>query len=289
MKKQDIYHLLNCLILNNNKSRAIELLRLELWKWTSIDDRIIEWYIKKLSPTMIQLQWKSKELLICQDWKYNLDEIMMTKELRIKIDGIMSEYNNREKLNDIWMTPSNKIIMYWPPWNWKTTIAWWIAMKLWKPLLSVNLSTIVQSHLWETGRNLSQIFETASFEWAVLFLDEVDALGKVRPSWSQWAEAERANITISLLQLIDNMDEDIILLCATNVFNHLDPAFVRRFDNKIEIQNPNNDMVDEFVDHIIKKHWNYDISFNKTSCYWKSYSDIEKWLKILIKNHCLSL
>jgi SpoVK/Ycf46/Vps4 family AAA+-type ATPase len=81
----------------------------------------------------------------------------------------------------------------------------------------------------------------------VLFLDEFDAIAKMRDDNKELGELKR--VVISLMQNIDAMGRDHVLLAATNHEHLLDPAIWRRFANRLELKEPTLDSRREMLAH----------------------------------------
>lgn len=120
-----------------------------------------------------------------------------------------------------------RMLIYGPPGTGKTQTARWIAAKLGLPLLTVRCDTLISSLLGQTSKNLRRVFEYAQSRPSVLFLDEVDALAAARGNEREVGELQR--VVVSLLQNIDALEENTVLIAATNHDRLLDPAVWRRF------------------------------------------------------------
>jgi len=108
----------------------------------------------------------------------------------------------------------------------KTMAAEVIAAELGLDLYAIDLSSVVSKYIGETEQNLERVFRAAEGANAILFFDEADALfgkrSEVRDSHDRYA-----NIEISyLLQKMEQYEGLAIL--ASNMHQHLDPAFTRR-------------------------------------------------------------
>lgn len=128
------------------------------------------------------------------------------------------------------------LIAYGPPGCGKTLLAHYIAGQLRLPLLTARLDSLISSFLGSTAKNLRTLFDHASSTPCVLFLDEFDAIAKLRDDHQELGELKR--VVVSLLQNIDILDNKTILIAATNHEHLLDPAVWRRFSYKIEMPLP---------------------------------------------------
>jgi MoxR-like ATPase len=135
---------------------------------------------------------------------------------------------------------SASMLIYGPPGCGKTQLARFIAKELELPLITARTDGLISSYLGSTAKNLRQLFEHAMSRPCVLFLDEFDALAKMRDDAREMGELKR--VVISLLQNIDAMGKDHVLLAATNHQHLLDPAIWRRFAYKVQLNEPDADL-----------------------------------------------
>lgn len=131
---------------------------------------------------------------------------------------------------------SPSLLLYGPPGCGKTELGKHIAAQLELPLIIARTDSLISSFLGSTAKNLRALFEHAMARPCVLFLDEFDAVGKLRDDAHELGELKR--VVISLLQNIDSLDKQTVLLAATNHEHLLDPAIWRRFAFKIRMDLP---------------------------------------------------
>ena len=140
--------------------------------------------------------------------------------------------------------------MYGPSGCGKTLASYVIAGELDKMMVVINLGAIVSSKLGETSKNLSKIFKKAATEDCIIFLDEFDSLGKVRDYSQDHGEMKRVVNTI--LQLFDYLPQTSIVIAATNQKDMLDDALLRRFDNIIGFELPNEADIKKLIELTLK-------------------------------------
>lgn len=126
----------------------------------------------------------------------------------------------------------NKFLFQGAPGTGKTESVKQVARILNRELYSVDFSVIIDSKMGQTQKNLSALFqEINSFahpENVVILFDEIDAIALDRTNSNDVREMGRA--TSSMLKGLDNLDERIVLIATTNLFEHFDKALSRRFD-----------------------------------------------------------
>ena len=142
------------------------------------------------------------------------------------------------------------MLLYGPSGCGKTLASYVIAGELDKMMVVINLGAIVSSKLGETSKNLSKIFKKAATEDCIIFLDEFDSLGKVRDYSQDHGEMKRVVNTI--LQLFDYLPQTSIVIAATNQKDMLDDALLRRFDNIIGFELPNEADIKKLIELTLK-------------------------------------
>lgn len=126
---------------------------------------------------------------------------------------------------------SARVLLYGPPGTGKTAYAHALARQLDRPLLEFRASDLLSAYVGETEQRISEAFDTAMNDKAVLFLDEVDSLLAHREHAVRNWEVSQVN---ELLEQIEDYDGVVVL--ATNRFEALDPAVLRRMDAKIRFE-----------------------------------------------------
>lgn len=165
-----------------------------------------------------------------------VEEIVLPKVVEEKVNTYIESLNKRDKFLKLGLDLPESLLLFGPPGCGKTTIAHLISAKTGLPLITAKLDGLVSSLLGSTAKNIGKIFEYAQERPCILFLDEFDAIAKARNDSQEVGELKR--VVNSLLQNIDNFNENNILIAATNHEKMLDPAVWRRFTNIIEIPKP---------------------------------------------------
>ena len=118
----------------------------------------------------------------------------------------------------------------------KSLLAGHIAANLGRPFYVVRLDSVITSLLGDTGKNIRSVFDFVPSKNAVLFLDEMDAIAKLRDDKNELGELKRVVNTV--IQGLDSLDPHAVVIAATNHAHLLDPAIWRRFPYKIEFGSP---------------------------------------------------
>ena len=129
----------------------------------------------------------------------------------------------------------NKFLFQGAPGTGKTETVKQMARILNRELYTVDFSSIVDSKLGQTQKNITTLFkEINGFsqpEKVLILFDEIDAIALDRTNNNDLREMGRATTTV--LKGLDNLDERIVLIATTNLFQHFDKAIIRRFDTVI--------------------------------------------------------
>lgn len=172
-------------------------------------------------------------------------EPVWTDPIRQTLEQIIFERNHEKDLYAAGLHPTRTALFTGPPGVGKTLAARWIAKKLDRPLIILELSAVMSSFLGRTGSNIRNIFDYAKGVDCVLLLDELDAVAKRRDDVVEIGELKRL-VTV-LLQGIDDWPPTGILLAATNHQELLDPAVWRRFEVVVEFPMPSREQIQQAV------------------------------------------
>lgn len=134
------------------------------------------------------------------------------------------------------LSGSISLLMYGLPGTGKSRLARYIAKELGLELYVARLDGLISSYLGSTAKNIRALFDFAAKTPCVLFLDEFDAIAKVRSDGQELGELKR--VVNSFLQNLDTLGHQSILLAATNHEALLDAAVWRRFTYRLALQLP---------------------------------------------------
>lgn len=180
------------------------------------------------------------------------------------------------------------ILLYGPPGCGKTFIAKATAGQVNSRFISVSLNDILDMWVGNSEKNLHQIFETARQNTpCVLFFDEIDALGASRNDMKQSSGRHLINQFLQELDGVDNNNDGVLIIGATNTPWHLDTAFRRpgRFDRIIFMPPPDNEAKASILELKLKDKPTENIDFVAVAKKMQNYSgaDIEAVIDIAVE------
>lgn len=130
----------------------------------------------------------------------------------------------------------NKFLFQGPPGTGKTESAKQIARILERELFIVDFDSLIDSKLGQTSKNISLLFDEISSvsnpNKVIILFDEIDAIAIDRINSNDLREMGRA--TSSVLKGLDSLNDNIVLIATTNLYNSFDKALTRRFDVVID-------------------------------------------------------
>ena len=138
------------------------------------------------------------------------------------------------------LTTSLSFLMYGPPGTGKSRLARYIAKELGLDLYIARLDGLISSFLGSTSKNIRALFDFAARTPCVLFLDEFDAIAKLRGDSQELGELKR--VVNSFIQNLDTLSSHSIVIAATNHQELLDSAIWRRFSYRLALDFPAADL-----------------------------------------------
>ena len=129
----------------------------------------------------------------------------------------------------------NKFLFQGAPGTGKTEAVKQLANILEREVFMVDFSAIIDSKLGQTQKNISELFkEMNGFVnpgKVLILMDEIDAIALDRTNQHDMREMGRA--TSAMLKGLDRLDDRIVLIATTNLYDYFDKALLRRFDSII--------------------------------------------------------
>ncbi|MCF4114720.1 MULTISPECIES: AAA family ATPase [Dethiosulfovibrio] len=190
----------------------------------------------KSGPNIISFPKDLRGLVLTEEPTLPRSSLVMSNDHKKRIDRILHEYSQQEKLKAYGLKHRRKILLIGPPGTGKTMTAKVLAKELGLPLQTIQVDRLVTKFMGETGAKLRQIFDLIQQELAVYLFDEFDAIGGERSRDDDVGEMRR--VLNSFLQFIEQDTSDSLIVAATNNPSLLDQALFRRFDDVLYYDNP---------------------------------------------------
>lgn len=168
--------------------------------------------------------------------KTRLVDMALGEGLRARLDRVLTEQRERDRLREHGFSPMRKLLFIGPPGTGKTMTAAALAGELGLPLFSIQLDGLITKYMGETAAKLRIVFDAIQSTRGVYLFDEFDALGSERGSKNDVGEIRR--VLNSFLQFLEQDESDSLVLGATNHVALLDRALFRRFDTVLEYALP---------------------------------------------------
>ena len=165
-------------------------------------------------------------------------------EAKYELEEVVEFLKDPEKFSVIGAKVPKGVLLEGPPGTGKTLLARAVAGEAGVSYISVSASQFIEMFVGLGASRVRKLFDTArKNKPCVIFIDEIDAIGKKRASaFSNGGNEEREQTLNQILTNMDGFDKDegIIIIGATNRIDILDDALVRsgRFDRKVKVSLP---------------------------------------------------
>lgn len=198
---------------------------------------------------------------------YDFSCVAGNEEAKESVKDIVDFLKNPEKYSYYGARMPKGIILYGEPGTGKTLLAKAVAGEANVPFYAMSGSDFIQVYVGVGASRIRQLFKKArSNGKAVIFIDEIDAIGKKRESNKNGGSDERDQTLNALLTEMSgfNEKEGIIVMAATNRLDMLDAALLRpgRFDRHIEITLPDISARKKIIELHLKNKPSYNIDID---------------------------
>jgi cell division protease FtsH len=170
-------------------------------------------------------------------------DVAGAKEAKVELAEIVDFLKNPKKFIQIGARIPKGVLLMGAPGTGKTLLARAVAGEAGVPFFSISGSEFVEMFVGVGASRVRDLFATAKKSSpAIIFLDEIDAVGRVRGTGVGGGNDEREQTLNQILTEMDGFEpnEKVIVMAATNRPDVLDPALVRpgRFDRRVVIDLP---------------------------------------------------
>lgn len=187
---------------------------------------------------------KSKAKIIAQtDLGINFDSVAGQEEAKQELVEVIEFLKTPEKFTRLGAKIPKGILLVGPPGTGKTLLAKAVAGESGVPFFSISGSDFIEMFVGLGAARVRDLFEQAKAKApCIVFIDELDSLGKARGSGMMGGHDEREQTLNQLLSEMDGFEvnKGVVILAATNRPEILDPALLRpgRFDRHILVDRP---------------------------------------------------
>ena len=175
--------------------------------------------------------------------KVTFDDVAGADEEKQELEEIVDFLKNPNKYREIGARIPKGVLLVGPPGTGKTLLAKAVAGEAGAPFFSISGSDFVEMFVGVGASRVRDLFEQAKKKTpSIIFIDEIDAVGRQRGAGLGGGHDEREQTLNQLLVEMDGFTENdsIIVMAATNRRDILDPALLRpgRFDRQIVVNYP---------------------------------------------------
>lgn len=175
--------------------------------------------------------------------KHTFDDVAGADEEKEELAEIVDFLKNPKKYSEMGARIPKGVLLMGPPGTGKTLLAKAVAGEAGVPFFSISGSDFVELYVGVGASRVRDLFETAKKNApAIVFIDEIDAVGRHRGAGLGGGHDEREQTLNQLLVEMDGFEgnEGVIVIAATNRRDILDPALLRpgRFDRQITVSYP---------------------------------------------------
>jgi cell division protease FtsH len=177
------------------------------------------------------------------DHQTTFDDVAAMEQAKGELQEVVEFLKNPGKFQRLGAQIPKGVLLMGPPGTGKTLLARAVAGEAGVPFFSINGSEFIQMFVGVGASRVRDMFRTAKDNApCILFIDEIDAVGRVRGAGLGGGHDEREQTLNQILSEMDGFQqtEAVIVVAATNRPDVLDPALLRpgRFDRHVTVDRP---------------------------------------------------
>ena len=217
---------------------------------------------------MTQFGKSKAKVVIDEKNKVTFEDVAGADEVKEELEEIVEFLKSPKKFNDIGAKIPKGVLLYGPPGTGKTLLARAVAGEAGVAFFSISGSDFVEMFVGVGASRVRDLFDQAKKNApCIIFIDEIDAVGRQRGAGVGGGHDEREQTLNQLLVEMDgfNSNEGIIIIAATNRPDILDPALLRpgRFDRQVTVDRPDVRGREEILNvHVRKKPLASDVDLS---------------------------
>lgn len=175
--------------------------------------------------------------------KTTFKDVAWMEEVKLELSEIVDFLKTPEKYKKVGARIPKWVLLYGAPGWWKTLLARAVAWEAGVPFYNASGSEFMEMLVGMGAAKVRELFNKAKTTApSIIFIDEIDAIGKKRWSWHTGWHQEQEQTLNQILTEMDGFEQwtSVIVMAATNRPDTLDPALLRsgRFDRKVMVTNP---------------------------------------------------
>lgn len=213
--------------------------------------------------------------------KTRFTDVAGADEEKEELTELVAFLKNPKKFTEMGAKIPRGVLLVGPPGTGKTLLARAVAGEANVPFYSISGSEFVEMFVGVGAGRVRDMFKKAKENApCIIFIDEIDAVGRQRGTGVGGGHDEREQTLNQLLVEMDGFEgnEGVIILAATNRADVLDPALLRpgRFDRQIRVSNPDKRARSQILKvHARNKHFAPDVDFDNIAQRTPGFSGAE--------------
>ena len=213
--------------------------------------------------------------------KVTFDKVAGLQEEKEDLVEVVDFLKSPQKYTKVGARIPKGVLLVGPPGTGKTLLAKAVAGEAGVPFFSISGSDFVEMFVGVGASRVRDLFKNATENApCIIFIDEIDAVGRQRGTGVGGGHDEREQTLNQLLVEMDGFEgnEGVIILAATNRADVLDPALLRpgRFDRQIRVSNPDKRARSQILKvHARNKHFAPDVDFDNIAQRTPGFSGAE--------------
>lgn len=218
--------------------------------------------IRNFAKSQAQLTDPDKNLV-------TFDDVAGSKEEKAELEEVVDFLKDPDKYQRLGAQIPKGVLLIGPPGTGKTLLARAVAGEADVPFYSISGSDFVEMYVGVGASRVRDLFDEAKKNSpAIIFIDEIDAVGRRRGSGLGGSHDEREQTLNQLLVEMDGFapNENVIVMAATNRSDILDPALLRpgRFDRTVYVSKPDQNEREKILEvHARNKPIAKDVDFKE--------------------------